>query len=113
MNASNNNNLTLLDESGNTLWTSSSLSATFSGNTGEIYIGAGNQNNAPVSFVEGKTYSFVMRQPSYNTIVFNGIPCQRKSDGVCGMYDTISGTFKPMVGTTITDAAAGPVVNEY
>ena len=29
------------------------------------------------------------------------------------MYDTVGNTFYQMRGTTITDAAAGPVVDEY
>lgn len=40
-------------------------------------------------------------------------PVQRKSDGVCGLYRVDNGTFMPMVGTNITSAAAGPVVDEY
>ena len=40
-------------------------------------------------------------------------PCQRKSDGVCGLYDTYTSTFHPMIGTTITSSAAGPIEDEY
>ena len=41
------------------------------------------------------------------------IPCQRKSDNVCGVYDAINNLFRPMQGTNITTQAAGPVVDEY
>lgn len=46
-------------------------------------------------------------------ILSNLIPCQRKSDNVCGMYDTIGKVFHPMIGTNITNSAAGPLVDEY
>lgn len=41
------------------------------------------------------------------------VPCQRKSDSVCGLYDTTNETFYPMTGTVITDGARGNVVDEY
>ena len=47
------------------------------------------------------------------TITSNCYPCQRKSDGVCGLYDILNNTFFPMGGTNITSAAAGPLVDEY
>lgn len=62
--------------------------------------------------MEADIYNFVIRQPSFGAIVFNGIPCQRKSDGVCGMFDIISKTFIPMQGTNITDTAAGTITQE-
>jgi hypothetical protein len=34
-----------------------------------------------------------------NELVFNGIPCYRKSDEVIGIYDTVSGTFFQNAGT--------------
>ena len=40
------------------------------------------------------------------------VPCQRKSDNVCGLYDTTNQTFNAMVGTVITDGARGNVVDE-
>lgn len=52
-----------------------------------------------------------------NDIAINAIkhwiPCQRKSDNVCGLMDIMQGEFYPMIGTAITTAAAGPTVNEY
>ena len=63
---------------------------------------------------------FYMHGNIYNSKISNAgtligeyIPAQRKSDGVCGLYRTSNSTFYPMTGTTITDAAAGPVVDEY
>lgn len=41
------------------------------------------------------------------------VPCQRKSDSVCGLYDTTNEEFFPMSGTVITDGARGNVVDEY
>ena len=65
-------------------------------------------------FWKGKVYNYQRRQTNASgTLLTNLIPCQRKSDGVCGMYDTVGNTFYQMRGTTITDAAAGPVVDEY
>lgn len=46
------------------------------------------------------------------TIERNLIPCQRKSDNLCGFYDTISQAFWPLQGTTVTDDAAGPTADE-
>lgn len=61
----------------------------------------------------GKLYSFTKYVNSTNTLQNEQYPCQRKSDGVCGLYDVQSGSFFPMAGTAITDAAAGPVIDEY
>lgn len=41
----------------------------------------------------GKLYSAQFQQ-SGGQLMFNGIPVRRVSDGVCGLYDTVSGTFK-------------------
>lgn len=40
------------------------------------------------------------------------VPCQRKSDNVCGLYDTTRQKFYQMEGTVITDGARGNVVDE-
>ena len=39
-------------------------------------------------------------------------PVQRKSDGLCGLYDVLNNVFYPMQGTNITTNAAGPTINE-
>ncbi|MBO7735405.1 MAG: hypothetical protein J6S67_22765 [Methanobrevibacter sp.] len=62
----------------------------------------------------GKVYWYLKRQTDgASTILIRAYPCQRKSDGVCGLYDVLNSTFYPMEGTTITDGAAGPTVDEY
>ena len=50
---------------------------------------------------------------STGTLIKDMYPAQRKSDGVCGLYDILNSTFYPMQGTNITTAAAGPVADEY
>ena len=61
----------------------------------------------------GKLYKFEKYVASTNTLQNNQFPCQRKSDGVCGVFDTVAKIFYPMTGTAITDSAAGPTVDEY
>lgn len=65
------------------------------------------------NMANGKVYKLITKQTnSTGTILFEGVPCQRKSDSVCGLYDKISNTFFPMQGTYITTTAAGNTVNE-
>lgn len=40
-----------------------------------------------------RVYGFKLRENG--VLIANYIPCQRDSDGVCGMYDLVSNTFKP------------------
>ena len=62
---------------------------------------------------KGKVYYYEERQTNYQgNIIHQLIPCQRKSDGRCGLYDVISNTFRQIEGTNESDAA-GPVVDEY
>lgn len=72
-----------------------------------------NGNISYGGYWNGKLYKFEKYVASTNTLQNNQFPCQRKSDGVCGLYDTVGNTFLPMSGTDITDAAAGPTVDEY
>ena len=59
-------------------------------------------------------YRYYIRSDNDNSnIVHCMFPAQRKSDGVCGLYNVKNGAFFPMQGTNITDAAAGPVIDEY
>ncbi len=61
----------------------------------------------------GKVYRYFYRiGDASGELGANCYPCQRKSDDVCGLYDIINNVFLPMVGTNITTAAAGPIVNE-
>ena len=107
-------NMTVADDAtGTELWKSSTLSVTFSAAPGNLYIGALNYDNSINNYAQEKIYYARIASNSYGNRLFNGIPCQRKSDGVCGLYDTQNNIFRPMQGTNITDAAAGPVIDEY
>ena len=66
------------------------------------------------NFWIGHLYNYQRRQTNASgALLSNYVPCQRKSDSICGMYDTITNTFLPMTGTSITSGAAGPTVEEY
>lgn len=74
----------------------------------------GPTNDRNENYWVGNVYNYQRRQNnSSGTLLTNYIPCQRKSDNVCGVYDTISQTFIPMQGTNITTSAAGSIVDEY
>ena len=88
-------------------------SISFSGNINALYIGASNYDNTVSSYLEEKVYNVVVRLGDASNLTSNLIPCQHKSDNICGFYDTVRNAFYPMSGTTITDAAAGPVIDEY
>ena len=88
-------------------------SISFSGNPNVLYIGASNYDNTIASYLEEKVYNVVIRLGNASNLTSNLIPCQRKSDNICGFYDTVRNAFYSMSGTTITDAAAGPVLDEY
>ena len=100
-------------QNGINIWTSPTRSTTFNSATGNIYIGAALYKGEAKNFNKELIYGAVLRVNNVSGVIFNGVPVQRKSDGVCGLYDTVSGIFRPMQGTTITDAAAGPIVDEY
>jgi len=66
------------------------------------------------SAMKGKVYYYEERQTNYQgAFTHRSYPAQRKSDGKCGLYDTITGQFEVMNGTDIYDTAAGPVIDEY
>ena len=93
--------------------TTNTRSYTFGSASGRLYVGAYNNNGTLAGYCNMDLKTFRVRLNSYGNIAFNGIPCQRKSDGVCGLFDIISGTFRAMEGTAITTAAAGPTVQEF
>ena len=68
-------------------------------------------NVSTSEFVNGATVSmkyYTIRQSG--TVVFNGIAAKRNSDGVIGMFDTVSKTFFTNAGTgTFTAGAEKPV----
>lgn len=62
----------------------------------------------------GNIYKFTKQQSDgASAYLWKCYPAQRKSDGVCGLYNTSNGYFIEMEGTNITDSAAGPTVDEY
>lgn len=108
------------DGSGNTLTSGNITGGAVSGfNSRKLALmatndGSGSTGMSPKGYCAGKVYSFIERQTnSSGTLLHNFIPCQRKSDNICGMYDVVTGTFYPMQGTTTGNAAAGTVINEY
>jgi len=65
------------------------------------------------NLVAGKVYRYFYRiGDASGDLGCNAYPVQRKSDGRCGLYDTVTNTFYPMDGTQITWTAAGPTVTE-
>ena len=99
---------TLYDTNGTTVLASGTLGTgnALSGNTLSLYIGARNNSGSPVNYVEGHIGRTYLKKDG--VMLYNYIPAQRDSDGVVGMYDTVSGTFFTNAGTgTFT---AGPVV---
>lgn len=107
-----NTNLSVWQDGVN-IWTSTNRTTTFSSAPGNVYIGASLYNGAVSSFTKENVYKAVLRTNNVDGIIFNGIPVQRKSDNVCGLYDTINNSFYPMQGTSVTSGAAGPTVDEY
>lgn len=73
----------------------------------------GSTTTSPTHYWHGNLYFYEKYRTDTNVLQNRFIPAQRKSDGVCGCYDIVKQEFKPMIGTTITDAAAGPIVDEY
>lgn len=64
----------------------------------------GGRTNQQDFWFIGKLYFLVISDG--NTPMFNLLPCYRKSDGIIGMYDTISNTFFTNTGTgTFTKGA--------
>lgn len=83
-------------------------------NTGGLYYGCRASASGELGlYMKANIYRITITNSGNTAWVRNMVPCQRKSDGVCGLYNVPSNTFYPMVGTTITDAAAGPVLDEY
>ena len=67
----------------------------------------------PENRFKGRIYNFYKRSGSDATDkVMDAYPCQRKSDGVCGLYDILTNEFWPCLGTNLT-TCGGPVIDEY
>ena len=95
----------------NASWVNPGNVSFVNGGRGNIYIGASNSDTGAGSYTQQDVKSVQLIENT--TTVRNLLPCQRKSDSVCGMYDTINNVFYPLNGTNITSGAAGPIVNEY
>lgn len=78
------------------------------------YIGCMDTSSNKSNYFKSKLFEFNYTNKG-NVIIKNVtlVPCQRKSDNVCGLYDTTRQKFYPMEGTVITDGARGNVVDEY
>ena len=77
------------------------------------YIGCLQKDSNKSNYFKSKLYEFHWKSKG-NVIIpeMTLVPCQRKSDNVCGLYDTTNNVFLPMEGTVITDGARGNVVDE-
>ena len=76
-------------------------------NNGISIVIFGFKRNTYVTKGSAKIYYFML-YTAPDTLAFNGIPARRNSDGVLGMYDTITGTFFTNAGTGTF--IAGPAV---
>lgn len=102
------------NENGVSLLSSSLVGTTDTLTSQELYLMACNNNGSAGGFLAGKVYGLQERDGSSSgQFTHNYIPCQRKSDNRCGLYDTVTNTFKQLQGSATTDAAAGPTVDEY
>lgn len=81
------------------------------GGSGTCMIGASNTASGAASFIVQDLATCELIENT--TKVRNFVPCQRKTDNICGLYDTTHNVFYPMTGTTITSDAAGPISDEY
>ena len=105
----------VLDEENNSL-ISGNVTGTANGTltSKTPYLMAGNGGSGAENFCTGNVYALIERRTNYQgEITHNYVPCQRKSDGVCGLYDTVGNSFLAMQGTSVTTQAAGPTVDEY
>ena len=66
-----------------------------------------NDNNT-INKGKVKIYNFKLKEGSTPSVIQNLVPARRNSDGVLGMYDTVSNTFFTNKGTG--EFIAGPMV---
>lgn len=114
---STNKNTVILDRYQGKVWINNTLVYTGTGSYGST---TSRGMNFGARIDNAGDLGFYMNCNIYSSKISNGgrliaeyFPAQRKSDGVCGLYRTSDNTFYPMTGTTITDNAAGPIVDEY
>ena len=99
-------------QNGTTKNTSRNLSNTFA-LLSFSYIGCFETDGNKSNYFKSKLFEFNFTRNG-NVLIkkVTLVPCQRKSDNVCGLYDTTRQKFYPMAGTVITDGARGNVVDE-
>lgn len=80
-----------------------------------LYLMALNNTNENIEgYFLGRIYRFTEYQDSESGILLHDfVPVQRRSDGVCGLFDIVKQNFIEMSGTNITSSAAGPITEEY
>ena len=64
---------------------------------------------------KGKVYAFRVRENYLDDSEISGaymVPVQRKSDGICGLWDSLHDKFYQMQGANIRGTAAGPITEE-
>lgn len=68
------------------------------------------QGTTATNLSKGRVYQFSVREGG---VVSNYmVPVQRKSDGICGLWDSSLSKFYPMQGANIRGTAAGPIAQE-
>lgn len=104
----------IADSGGTVLGSSSVTAVTFTpANMNTFGIMGYGQGGYASNLVAGKVYRYYYRiGDASGELGCNAYPVQRKSDGRCGLYDTVTNTFYPMDGAQITWTAAGPTVTE-
>ena len=89
--------------------TAKDIITTFSGPSVNLYLFAGSRPQSANWYFCGRIYYLQITEGT--NIVRNFIPARRDSDGVLGMYDTVTNTFFTNNGTG--EFIGGPVVNLY
>ena len=104
----------IADSNGTVQGSSSVTAVTFTpANMNTFGIMGYGQGSYASNLVAGKVYRYYYRiGDASGELGCNAYPVQRKSDGRCGLYDTVTNTFYPMDGKNITWTAAGPTVTE-
>lgn len=77
-----------IGQNGTELFTTSIGASTF--NTGTLCILGKASDNCPS---DAKFKSLIITNTTNNTVIYNFIPCYRKSDNVIGMYDIVNAVF--------------------
>ena len=68
---------------------------------------------AQSGYADFSLYQFSIKTDGDNSsLYFNAYPVQRKSDGVCGLYDIYGSKFYPCSGTA-SSTCGGSIITEY